>query len=173
MANNTFLDFNKKTSPTITDYLVGHDSAGADEYRTQIQNILPLTLTYAKDHFTSNSITFLNATAVYTVSATDIATPGGNSDTWNDVSTVVQSNSASWEESADILPTVTNYLSTEQVTVSTLNVTEQLLSADTDLFNLFLTPNNTLTTSVCAMSGDGVTPFVMGFTNGLLTSITV
>jgi len=32
---------------------------------------------------------------------------------------------------------------------------------------------NTLTTSVCAISGNGVTPFVMNFTNGLLTSITV
>ena len=32
--------------------------------------------------------------------------------------------------------------------------------------------NNTLTTSVCAMSGNGITPFIMNFTNGLLTSIT-
>jgi len=31
---------------------------------------------------------------------------------------------------------------------------------------------NTLTTSVCAISGNGSTPFVMQFTNGLLTSIT-
>jgi hypothetical protein len=98
------------------------------------------------------------------------------SSNWNfgyDVATYVQANSASWEESAEILPTVTNYLSTELVNVSSLNVTEQLLSASTDLFDLFLTPNNTLTTSVCAMSGDGVTPFVMQFTDGLLTSVTV
>jgi hypothetical protein len=33
--------------------------------------------------------------------------------------------------------------------------------------------SNTLTTSVCAVSGNGRTPFVMNFTNGLLTSLTV
>ena len=124
------------------------------------------------EKFTNTDNTFISNLTSDNVVATNITLPGGNSDTWNDVSTVVQSNSASWEESADILPTVTNYLSTEQVTVSTLNVTEQLLSANNDLFDLFLTPNNTLTTSVCAMSGDGITPFVMDFTNGLLTSIT-
>lgn len=96
-----------------------------------------------------------------------------SSDLWNDVYTNVQLNSASWEESADILPTVTNYLSTEHVAISSLNVTEQLLSANNDLFSLFLTPANTLTTSICAMSGDGLTPFVMQFTNGLLTTITL
>jgi hypothetical protein len=114
--------------------------------------------------------------------ATVVTSSSGN---WNETYTVVQSNSAnwqstyetvsalsaSWEESADILPTITNYLSTELVTISSLNVTEQLLSANNDLFNLFLTPANTLTTSICAMSGDGVTPFVMQFTNGLLTTI--
>jgi len=89
-----------------------------------------------------------------------------------DLRTTVEENSASWGSSSDTLPTVTNYLSTDLVTISSLNVTEQVLSANTDLFNLFLTPNNTLTTSVCAMSGDGVTPFVMQFTNGLLTSVT-
>lgn len=102
-----------------------------------------------------------------------ITTTALSSNLWNDVYTTVQINSANWEESADILPTITNYLSTELVTVSSLNVTQQLLSGNSDLFNLFLTPANTLTTSVCSISGDGVTPFVMNFTNGLLTSIII
>jgi hypothetical protein len=58
------------------------------------------------------------------------------------------------------------------LTVGTLNVTSQLLSANTNLSNIFLTPSNTLTTSICALSGNGATPFVMQFTNGLLTTIT-
>jgi len=65
-----------------------------------------------------------------------------NSSNWNfgyNVATYVQANSADWEESAEILPTVTNYLSTNSVIVSTLNVTGQLLSANTDLFDIFLT----------------------------------
>jgi hypothetical protein len=95
-----------------------------------------------------------------------------NSAIWQSTYETVSTLSASWEESADILPTVTNYLSTELITVSSLNATEQLLSANNDLFSLFLTPANTLTTSICAISGDGATPFIMQFTNGLLTSIT-
>jgi hypothetical protein len=91
---------------------------------------------------------------------------------WESTYIAVCSLSAQWEESTEILPTITNYLSTELVTVSSLNVTEQLLSANNDLFSLFLTPANTLTTSVCAMSGNGATPFTMQFTKGLLTSIT-
>jgi len=65
-----------------------------------------------------------------------------NSSNWNfgyNVATYVQANSADWEESAEILPTVTNYLSTNSVTISTLNVAGQLLSANTDLFDIFLT----------------------------------
>jgi hypothetical protein len=154
-----------------------------------------------------------------TFTASKVTTLSGNSDLWNAASTLVQTNSANWEESAnitnletfisissgnwgidsevrsltsnwestyiavcslsaqwgestDILPTVINYLSTELVTASSLNITEQLLSANNDLFSLFLTPANTLTTSICAMSGDGLTPFTMQFTNGLLTSLT-
>jgi len=64
-------------------------------------------------------------------------------------------------------------LSASNIAINTINATSSILSASTDLFDLFLTPNNTLTTSVCAMSGDGVTPFVMQFTNGLLTFVTV
>jgi hypothetical protein len=137
------------------------------------------------------------------ISATNIIqTQSGNSNFWNSTYTTVQNNSATtwnyqgtdlkdlsanwqstyetvhalsgdWEESAEILPTVTDYLSTELVIVSSLNITQQLLSGNTDLLNIFLTPENTQTTSICAMSGDGVTPFVMQFTNGLLTSFTV
>jgi hypothetical protein len=78
---------------------------------------------------------------------------GGNSNDWNYNTTLLQSNSAnwqstyetvsalsaSWEESDEILPTVTNYLSTELITISSLNVTEQLLSANIPLHNIFLT----------------------------------
>lgn len=114
--------------------------------------------------------TALNATSSVLLPTSIYQNASGN---WQSTYQTVCALSASWEESADILPTVTNYLSTNLVTVSSLNVTNQLLSANTNLFNIFLTPNNTLTTSICAISGDGVTPFVMQFTNGLLTSLTV
>jgi hypothetical protein len=63
----------------------------------------------------------------------------GTSLEWSQAYSLIQANSATWEESADILPTVTNYLSTNNVLVSTLNTRGQLLSAGTDLFDIFLT----------------------------------
>ena len=53
---------------------------------------------------------------------------GGNSSLWNSTFTTVQANSASWEESAEILPTVTNYLSTSNVLISGLNVTRDIVA---------------------------------------------
>ena len=59
---------------------------------------------------------------------------GGNSNLWNSTFTTVQANSASWEESAEILPTVTNYLSTSNVLISGLNVTNNLTVDTNTLF---------------------------------------
>ena len=58
----------------------------------------------------------------------------GASGNWQSTYTTVQSNSASWEESADILPTVTNYLSTNNVLISGLNVTNNLTVDTNTLF---------------------------------------
>jgi hypothetical protein len=58
----------------------------------------------------------------------------GNSSQWNSAYTTVQANSASWEESAEILPTVTNYLSTNNVLISGLNVTNNLTVDTNTLF---------------------------------------
>jgi len=63
--------------------------------------------------------------------ATTVVTPSGTSDLWNAASSLVRANSASWEESADILPTVTNFLSTSNVTISSLRVTNYQVSATT------------------------------------------
>jgi hypothetical protein len=45
---------------------------------------------------------------------------------WSQAYSLIQANSATWEESADILPTVTNYLSTNNVLISGLRVTNGL-----------------------------------------------
>lgn len=77
------------------------------------------------------------------------------SGSWSDVFTTVRNFSASWEESAEILPTVTNYLSTNNVLIKNLTVTTGLsvkggLSADR-IFGTF--QNNVIDTFV----GNGVT----------------
>lgn len=56
-----------------------------------------------------------------------------------DLNTLVQTYSALWEESADIIPTVTNYLSTNCILLSCLNVSGQMLSAGIPLHDIFLT----------------------------------
>ena len=76
-----------------------------------------------------------NLTVYGTISSTQaIFASGGNSNQWNSTYTTVQTNSASWEESADILPTVTNYLSTSNVLISGLNVTNNLTVDTNTLF---------------------------------------
>jgi hypothetical protein len=108
------------------------------------------------------------------ISATGIfATALGTSLDWNNTYTVVATNSASWEESAGILPTITNYLSTSNVGISSLSVTNGLtVVGNISASGVVYSSINTLTTSICAVSGNGATPFVMQFTNGLLTGIT-
>ncbi len=55
----------------------------------------------------------------------------GNSSLWNSTYTNVQSNSASWEESVDVLPTVTNYLSTSNVLMSEATIINDLIVGGT------------------------------------------
>jgi hypothetical protein len=62
---------------------------------------------------------------------TRFVTPSGDSNWWNRTSTLVQNNSALWEESADIVPTVTNYLSSSVVVLSSLTVTNYQVSSVT------------------------------------------
>jgi hypothetical protein len=54
----------------------------------------------------------------------------GNSNRWNSVYNNVNSLSSSWEESADIIPTVTNYLSTNNVLLSSIEVTGRVVLDD-------------------------------------------
>ena len=53
--------------------------------------------------------------------------------------TFVEANSAQWDESADIIPTVVNFLSSNLVTVQTLNATSQILSGGVDIGDIFIT----------------------------------
>jgi len=85
---------------------------------------------------------------------------GGNSNLWNSTYTTVQANSASWEESAEILPTVTNYLSTNNVLISGINVrgnifTNQLSVSSRTVFSdqLYYTTDNKVS-QLSALSGN-------------------
>jgi hypothetical protein len=86
----------------------------------------------------------------------------GNSTQWNQVFSNVQANSATWEESAEILPTITNYLSTNSVLALNFNTLGTISSGGNNLTNVFVagsflapltsTWNNT-TTTVNAVTG--------------------
>jgi len=68
-----------------------------------------------------------NTNTTGTISSQNVVyASGGNSNLWNSTYATVCTFSASWEESGDILPTVINYLSTNNVSISGLTVTQNL-----------------------------------------------
>ena len=97
----------------------------------------------------------IDSTKDVTFAGTRFVTPSGGSDLWNTTSNLVQTNSALWEETQDILPTVTNYLSTNSVQISSLS-----LSAIT-FTNRFTTATSlTATTTVIEVRIDGIPKYL-------------
>lgn len=97
----------------------------------------------------------IDPTKDVTFAGTRFVTPSGGSDLWNAASNLVRANSALWEESQDILPTVTSYLSTNSVQVSSLS-----LSAIT-FTNRFTTATTlTATTMVIEVQVDGIPKYL-------------
>ncbi len=78
----------------------------------------PLTGAWQSNYTTTNSNS-ANWSSNYT-------TTNSNSANWSSVYTTVSSLSAAWEESAEILPTVTNYLSTNNVILSSATILNTL-----------------------------------------------
>jgi hypothetical protein len=135
MADNSFLDFNLKT-PDTADFLVGYNADGSTEYKTNVSQVLSLASAYTLSGNSVNWNTAFNRSTVfssvssrYDSSSTVVES---NSANWNraaNVATIVQNSSASWEESADILPTVTRYLSTSNVTMSSITFNGSFIGA--------------------------------------------
>lgn len=115
MANDTFATFLQLSALGSTDYLVGY------------QNISETRIAYPD--LASSLIRFVSGDNSVVISG---------SANWNSTYSTVNANSASWEESADILPTVINYLSTTNIIVSAItvnnlsaiNITTTSVSAD-------------------------------------------
>jgi hypothetical protein len=103
-----------------------------------------------------------------------------NSGRWESNWTTVNSNSGRWESNWTTFNSNSGEYSSARSTVNNLSsrwesnwTTVNSNSADWDLcWNYVNSLPSTLTTTVCAMSGDGVTPFSLSFSNGLLTGIT-
>ena len=139
-SNNIFIGNKADTASAQMSALSGVIVLGTGAVPTESNQIV---LSTANVLFRSTGSTFEigspsltdNLTVFGTVSSTQaIFASGGNSNQWNSTYTTVQNNSASWEESADILPTVTNYLSTSNVLISGLNVTNNLTVDTNTLF---------------------------------------
>jgi hypothetical protein len=180
MARKNFSEFQTRTVPVTSDFIVGYNPAGPIETKTTIGSLLNLaesalslnaidtdvraltadfkavetvvettsaswnttrtvvqtnSATWAIDSTTDTEVRALTADfkAVETVVSTTSAswnsvytTTNGTSAALGIIATLVQTNSASWEESAEIIPTVTNYLSTNNILISSLEVTNQI-----------------------------------------------
>ena len=70
------------------------------------------------NYLSTNNVLFNSLTVFNSVSTQN----QGTSNDWNSVYSTVRATSATWEESAEILPTVTNYLSTNNILVQSLNL---------------------------------------------------
>lgn len=122
-------------------------------------DILPTTTNYLSTNNIILSSVVINdgLTVVGTISTSN----AGTSNNWNQAYTLIQANSASWEESADIIPTVTNYLSTNNVSISSLTITNTFSSIN----SLTVTGNisgNNLRTSFNQASATGNFSFAEG-----------
>jgi plastocyanin len=119
MANDSFATFAQVSALDYNDFLVGY------------RNISETRISYA-----GLLTTFTEALS------TDPAKV-------NSVYTTVNSFSATWEESAEILPTVINYLSTNNVLLSAASVTQDLVvSGDVTIFGNLTAFGNTIFTNV-------------------------
>jgi hypothetical protein len=80
-----------------------------------------------------------------TLTAVTVQTPAGDSNFWNTSYTIATGVSARLDEIPEILPTVTNYLSTDFVTIygldiiENLDVAQEILSGGTPLHDIFIT----------------------------------
>jgi len=141
---------------------------------TDSQNLAYNEATYQLNISNGN---FVNLSSINTTFAQ-------NSSFWTSTYTTVQSNSATtWNYQGTDLKALSSNWQNTYTTVQNNSATiwnyqgTDLKSLSGNWQNTYTTvqnnsAENTLTTSVCAISGDGATPFVMQFTKGLLTGIT-
>ena len=89
-------------------------------------------------------------------------TTNSNSANWSSVYTTVNNLSASWEESAEIIPTVTNYLSTNNIVLSSATITNYL-STDT----IYSSGTVGVISDNINEAGNGENTLTLAFQNGI------
>lgn len=143
---------------TDTDYNVDvlriNDATGTGRGKIGINTSYPNTELTVNGSISTNSILYVQDYNSDQFVSTYVSTRTTSAN-WDTVYSTVRSLSNSWEESAEILPTVTNYLSTNNVLIKNLTVTTGLsvnggLSADRIYGSL---QNNVID----AFVGDGIT----------------
>ncbi len=112
---------------TINNYM----SSGAPRHSLRVNDTLNDTTPFIVDDIgyvgIGTALPTESLTVAGNISSTNIIYDRlGNSGNWNSAFATVSTLSASWEESADILPTVTNYLSTNNVLLSSATILDTL-----------------------------------------------
>jgi len=116
----------------------------------------------------SGPLTIYNSLSVADI----IYDKAGNSSNWNTVYSTVCALSATWEESAEILPTVTNYLSTNNVLLSSATITDNISARGTVTASQSIVPVTVTNLNVNRLFTDTDTNKVFHFdtTSGALTA---
>jgi hypothetical protein len=124
-------------------------------HELQVDNLTALN--FKTEGLTALNLNIENVLSNLTVtgdisSLNDIYANGGNSDLWNSIYTLVQNSSSDWNTNINLL-TLNNLLSTETLTLCSTNTTDTILSAGSDLLDIFgskidLNNTNTLLTTI-------------------------
>ena len=144
MANDTFATFSEVSALQFNDYLVGYRNLTETRvgYAGLVNTFVAAVST--DNEKINNTYSSLNSFSA----------------NWNSAYATVNANSASWEESSEILPTVVNYLSTNNVLLSGLITTT--LSSETITTNLLSSRQISL---IHYPENDGINPnFFIGET---------
>lgn len=135
--------FDRYTTPSVftslsVDNLVGSITNITNVDLTSVQGLSVINDPIIGLGVVSTNYVHTSSLTAVTLTASDVIYAlGGNSNLWNSAYATITSLSSQWEESAEIIPTVTNYLSTSNVTVCALNITNFAVSSTTTPVILF------------------------------------
>jgi hypothetical protein len=111
LSGQTSIGAGTTTTLYVTDMLVGINTETPNEELTVVGDI------------SATGVIYGSASGLTNITDSDVRSLTAN---WESTYNTVSSLSALWEESAEILPTVTDYLSTNNVLISSLTVIETL-----------------------------------------------
>jgi len=190
MVSKFLTDLPKKIVPSTNDIVLIEDINGVATKTVTLSNLRDFIFNYivpdlSATNFYASTAKFINLDITqYELSGFNstgsvfvsgniwssgkiIAVGDGNSDDWYSVYSYVNANSGKWESNWSLTNTNSGVWENTYISINPLTASWQSTYSTVNSTSAA----NTLTTSICAMSGNSSIPFTLSFTNGLLTGI--